>query len=837
VIEAREHPGKALPRRKPVAVVRLLPWLLGVCGALAAHAGPLVSNDSPIGFFTNVASRLLQSQLGLSLNDIQVYPTNQYTPAVHRLLQVSANLYDATTNRADLAPGAGPPCFPTVFRPIFTAKKGTSGKSGPYVTIVGYRELNAADMLAITNRYDYVRDLSDPNDFAQFNPATDMVYNIPLIIGARKGFPTFNKFAMHTAAQVTRKLQYHRQNDSNTGPINEIDQMFVAGISNVLGVEAWNSYLTPYPRQLAIYVWPDISLYVTNLETGNLLNTGLYRSRQLVPVTTNVPPSAWPGYDHAQEWISFVIPLLTNIVFLPNSTYRAASDSFMPLTGAFERNPGATNFHLPHWQVTVKPRLRVAVVDVTVSPNRLVDYVNLADINTLDLTGTLAAGAACGSPYILDGSNGSMWCTNRDGVWDGVPTYGIRNQIEASLGHVNADWTSSTYEFPPGMSISDAQTFFKDQFLPTYMSRWTNVFNPPFQPFRNIYLTTSWQANDPLVHYMVSDLIDLGGRNIEVDQFDSTFPDPVVSLGSVNSRYRPWGRHNSSSGPGPWDITIKDPVSRIAFTEGRSDAWDFPTNQTADASWLGRVHRGTPWQTIYLKAPAADFSNWQQWTGDAQLVNWNGRYVPISDSLFTHPTNDWRLASLLAPLFSTNSPRNCYSLNQSSVPAWCSVLDGMTVLTNTPYGELDSLVMQSNSPQALTIATALNAMQASRPGHLFRDPAELLSAPELTSASPWLYPDPNPGNSALTDAAYEAIPVQLLSLLRPDSVGSVRQAGDTAQIQFTGLDPWPYLVQTSANLRDWTTLSTNYPTNGTFTFSAPLLPSSPRCFYRSALMP
>ena len=62
---------------------------------MAVHGGPLVSTESPIGFFTNVANRLLQSQLNLSLNHIQLYPTNQYTPSVHRLLQVTANVYDA----------------------------------------------------------------------------------------------------------------------------------------------------------------------------------------------------------------------------------------------------------------------------------------------------------------------------------------------------------------------------------------------------------------------------------------------------------------------------------------------------------------------------------------------------------------------------------------------------------------------------------------------------------------------------------------------------------------------------------------------------------------------
>ena len=81
--------------------------------------------------------------------------------------------------------------------------------------------------------------------------AGDMVYGIPLVIGAKKGFPNFNEFAMHTQVQVTRKLQFHRPGNSTTVPVNEIDQMFVVGISNVFGVEAWNSYATPYPARPA----------------------------------------------------------------------------------------------------------------------------------------------------------------------------------------------------------------------------------------------------------------------------------------------------------------------------------------------------------------------------------------------------------------------------------------------------------------------------------------------------------------------------------------------------------------------------------------------------------
>src|SRR5256885_1351507 len=85
-------------------------------------ARPLVTNTPPIAFFTNVASWLLQSELKQSLNRIQIYPTNQYTPALHRLLQLTANLYDAASDRSlgftNPAPLA-PPTFPAVFRPLF----------------------------------------------------------------------------------------------------------------------------------------------------------------------------------------------------------------------------------------------------------------------------------------------------------------------------------------------------------------------------------------------------------------------------------------------------------------------------------------------------------------------------------------------------------------------------------------------------------------------------------------------------------------------------------------------------------------------------------------------
>ena len=837
----RGHSGERFGRFGSASHAGCLLWM--VLGWLAftgieVQAGPLVTTDSPIGFFTNVASRLLQSQLGVSLNHIQIWPTNQYTPSIHRLLQVTANLYDAATNRTT----TGYPYLPTVFRPVFA---GPGPQGGNEVYISGYSEVTAADTPNLAFNW-LCRDLSDPYDFAAFKPTTDMVYGIPLIIGAKMGFPSFNKLAMQTQVQVTRRLQFHRPDGSTTASVNEIDQMYVVGISNVLGVEAWNSYAANFSRAVQMVVWPDISVILTNRDTGKWLNTPPLLSRWRLypnPVTTNIAANMWLGYAswESPPSFDFQIPMVTNLVFLANSTYSKQTDAFVPLSGTFER-PGGTNFYLPpHWELTFKPRLRFALVDT--ATQRIVDYVNLADYNVLDVTNALMTGGQCSVPYTPNGSSGSMWCTARvsgggpNALSD--PTFGICNQILASAGQIVPDWNNAVVDASAAASAAvlkvDPISFFADQFLPGYPYA-SNTFNAPYQPFRNIYLVTAWQANDPLVHYMLSDLVNPLGTNVVVDTVRAS---QVGILGRVNARYEPWGGSpgGSSRSATTLDLTVKDPLML------GSDYWDFPTNPLPNLTWLGRVHRGTPWQTIYLKAPATSLATWTQWTGNSQLVtNWNGVNGVTSDAFFTQPTNDWRLASLVLSLLNTNDPRNLASVNQPGVPAWLRLLDGMTVLTNYfdtfGYEWFDPLIVSSNSPQAATVAAALDAARSSQPNRTFRSIGDLLAIPELSTASPWL--DTNGVaqiDSSMNDEACESLPSQLLPLLRPDSIGSVGQSGGTLQVQFTGADGYAYAVQTSSNLSDWTAVSTNYPTNGCFNFVETPPPGSPRRFYRSVLWP
>jgi hypothetical protein len=162
----------------------------------------------------------------------------------------------------------------------------------------------------------------------------------------------------------------------------------------------------------------------------------------------------------------------------------------------------------------------------------------------------------------------------------------------------------------------------------------------------------------------------------------------------------------------------------------------------------------------------------------------------------------------------------------------------MTVLTNTDFGQFDSITMSSSSPQAATIAAALDTMRSAQPNRTFRNIGDLLAIPELSTGSPWLdLSGAAQLYSSMTDEAYEAIPSQILPLLRPDSIGAVSQSSGTLQVQFTGLDGYAYVVQTSSNLSDWTALSTNYPVNGSFDFVDTPPPGSPRRFYRSVLWP
>jgi hypothetical protein len=799
-------------------------WLLALILLVGFEAAASsVGFDPPISFFTNIAARILKSDIGLDLNRIQIYPTNRYSPAVHRALQVAANLFDASTNRG------GYPYAPSVFRPLFTNDSGT-------VYICGYEEVTNASLAGIGGPAPVMRDLSLSNDVAALQ-SHDMVYGIPVVVGAKKGWPNFNEFAMQTTITTMRRLQFLRDTNSpiNPPPVVHTNQMYLLGISNVFGVEGWNSYASNFSRPLQMIVVVNQAGVVSN-ESGAIVigpNNLPVSNSFSVGLITNIAASTWPGFlGVASPSPSFQVPLFTNYWILPNCEYqfRSAADPpdptqgrFVPISGVFESN-SISMFPLPHWWLALQTRVRFILVDTSVTPNRIVDYVNLNSVEKpIDINGTNMIGGACNA---ANGSDGSEWCTNRlSGATSVlVPTYGIQNQIQVCMGNITPQsWKNYIIESPVGSDVARAIQFFDFQFgmgASDGTFGFSNVFNAPFSPFRNIIYYTSWQANDPLVHYTIGDLINGSLTNrLDLDQPNSK-SSTITNLGRMNLRYEPWGGGGNpanSLAKTKFDLSLKDPSAV------NSDGWNFPTNQDLDLSSLGQVHRGTPWQTIFLKSRVADMATWTTWASPT---------YPLQAQQ-THPTNDWHLVSWLVPLLNTNEPGNLLPVNEPSVPAWIAALDGITVLTNSQF-QLGATVMLSTSPQATTIGTALDAARSSRPGHYFQGVGDILTISALSVSSPWLN---LAWTNTITDQAYESIPSQLLPRLRPDSVGAIVVGPGGTQLQFTGFDDWRYAVQVSPNLRDWTSISTNSPFAGIFSITNAPVPGANLRFYRTLFVP
>jgi hypothetical protein len=671
----------------------------------------------------------------LSTSFIPLAPTNFYIPAVHRLLQMAANMYDASTNSP----------YPSVFRPVF----GTTGAGQP--AIIGYYE--------------------DPNanTVPAYNNAN--VYGVPMVIGTKKGFPNFNEVSMSTSILATRKIELRRPNlNFGTRP-NETNQMFILSISNLFGVEAWNSYSTnTYPG--GAFTGP-VTLSVGNAMTLSLTNQDRLQITIPVSMAHNMTTSSWPVKQ-------FKIPLLTNVVFLSNAVYRASSNPprFDGLTNVFERNIG---FPTPDFGLVISNRLNYTLSQ----DGRILDYVVLNDIaSDLDITSALIRPSdrfAAFEPPVVSG----VWLTNRLGNSASfrVPTMGIVNQMAISLGQQGislADWNSfslqnasgrdkeKSIQFFQGYVGGSNQAYFSTNGLPTPTAL---AYQAPFSPTRRLYQTTSWQANDPLVHYTAADLRDrTNNTSIQVVRpTDRTITNS--NLGMLNDRYRPWGGHpnkDPASDRNAFLLSVKDPGVYS------SDDWNFPAGKYPNIGWLGRVHRGTPWQTIYLKSEVAPMGQANfGWFGQS------GGAGPIIARTM-HPSMDWRLMDLFTVAQHPNAIRGALSVNQSEIASWSAVLSGVTVLSNTTpisaFGGLSNAVPQfedwfiePNSPQLRKIVDGINQQRARRRNQVFERMGEILSVPELTVNSPFLDRSTTLQQQyGLNDAAYERIPQQILSLLKLD---------------------------------------------------------------------
>ena len=712
---------------------------------------------TPIRFFTNAADLMLRSQsssilssLGvpvaatntLSITNIPIYPANLYSSGVHRLLQLAANIYDATTNGVPLATGSNAVYAPSVFRPLIA-------NDGRKVWISGYT--NEVRTNFLSGKW---FDSSQTNAIPLGTNAVN-VYGVPLVIGAKKGLPNFNEFLLRTSAQVTRRLEARKRSPQEKLAYR---QSYQFSITNTLAMEAWNSYTQAFPRPVTLMLLTNrASMVISN---GNT-TLAVPDPRRPLAIATNIAIGAWAGWNPGDfSGPSFQVPMNTNVTTFPEAAVLSDGTIEPAGTNSISFEHFYDFFPVPDLKLYITNRLVFALVaqDLNGVP-RLVDFVNLDRMTGgMDIMRELVGRTNAFGDVGLH--PGSFWITNRTVANLTNMTWGITNQVFVSTNDALAkgDWSSYSDDPTAGQDKPKAVDNFRKLLglPPLFDTSNTNVtygtFQVPFTPTRKLDQKLSWQANDPLVHYHIEDLSD--GRLTSVTNLQVLTPKQRLddsNIGQINDpRYRPWGGNpkNLSGSPKDYDLAVKDPL--IA----KSDDWNFPTNKFPNIGWLGRVHRGTPWQTVYLKSQVEKLDGWLDWAGQAGRAD-------------THPTNDWHLLSLFTTAPNDAAARGLLSVNQTNIAAWSAVLSGVPVLSN---GLANLLLIEPASPQLYQIVSNINATRLQMPNQVFPDLGSVLRSPALTVASPFLNTSVAPPQKypLISDALYERIPQQILSLLKDD---------------------------------------------------------------------
>lgn len=775
----------------------------------------------------------------IAVNNIQIYHeplqtvatldhltmTNaEYTAALHRVLQLAANIYDNMTNRSPARSTTNEPYLPTVFRPIYQ-------DTATNIMIVGWEP-------AMKLEHDFALRTNNWTSPALWFTNTSRLavtnynfYGQPWVVGVKKGWPTFNEFSVETHIQVTRKLELNKlqagtelltNTPAGYGALsNRTGQIFMIGVSNTFGIEAWNSYAKAVgrPIQIRAGVWTQMGINKIFRQPNGQIQAiaPVYTTDQFFSAGDVLSPyvvPSWPGRTGEDIPLKesrpaagtavpsdFRVPIYEMFKALSDSEYDGAPAQVGRLIpeGAIFQPLSVT----PELRLNITNRIRYVAVDA--GEDAIIDFVSLDNLVTeIDLTEALrgstnAANSAGGAGF----NPGELWnSTPIDGKTKGGITVGMVKQLQISLGEIpvaQTDWKNYTAYQPVSQEITNFLQFLTGDSLKDNINNATR-WQAPFSPTRKFYLHTKFQANDPLVHYTAADLrtpkfFIFGSTNISnsTTETNAQFATPLASirndsLGKVNVE-----RHRQRS---------QTPFNSSAFQDtdvGNSDDWEFPiarighpTRQTAvygpdefhyrypNIGTLGAIHRGTPWQSFYLKAEMAqnrpdtqsDISKWAEWSG----------------SYGTHPTNDWKLIGLFTTALSESAARGLLSVNQSHVAAWSAVLSGVPVITNSvkdadyqmqgtlpprrfgdPGNAYNDLLIQPGSTQLSNIVRGINIYRANRPLGVFAYLGEILGTPELTHRSPYLnrHQDQFRGG-AFTDAAFEAIPRRILSLLKED---------------------------------------------------------------------
>jgi hypothetical protein len=651
-------------------------------------------------------------------------PGPLYSGRIHQILQQVANIHDATTGpkiRESL------PYYPSVFRPQFVQLANGN------VYITNYTLFTGSGLTLMNSTNFPWRDLESGERLTGGGGANDSVYGVPLIIGARKGFPNFNELAVMTTADVTRKLTIFR---STAGAEAErTNQLLTVKVTAKVQMEARNSYPTPYPRQLDLYFGIRTATQVTNsFYTFPATNwvTGF---------STSFMTGQWAGqpYDENQSKLNYKVSSVLDHTLIDWST------NTPPDAGGF------TNY----WGATLTNRMLFFLVDR--ATERIVDAVSLnGPREYFDVAKLLQEDHPRGSPI------GEVWNGEPVSQSGGI-SLGVARQIEISTdASLTGDGVWGNYDKGTAPSKEAAIANFVD-----YLSnKRAGEVQVPFTPMRRMIQANYFRVADPLVHYNLEDYTN-EDRRYEVIPLNSSATN--LNLGTRNPRSIPWnggtvGPSVSTPGQNELNPTLRDP----GLT--RSERWDFPTNLFPSLGWLGRVHRSTPWQSIYLKS-LPPTQNWR---------NHSGPLRTDESANLMQPTADWKLLDSFTTALHPNATRGRLSVNQTNLAAWSAVLAG--VVTSGPMEDPDlglpHLVAQpvviepaalSNSVQF--IVAGVNEQRTNFANGQFKRFGDFLSVSNLTFGSPFLAtalfnPAEPHGESMMTDGDYERIPQQILSLLK-----------------------------------------------------------------------
>ena len=609
----------------------------------------------------------------------------------------------------------------------------------------------------------------------------DTVWGIPWVVGAVKGLPAFDRYVSDTSWMVTRKLLFTRQplapvvigTQTNilgnaTIPPIATNQFLIMSITNIVGLDAWNAYQSSVTNAWEVMAMTLVTIALTN-------NSALYPGGFVTNyfLATSATSNFWRGVGQAnpeRTTNGMLAFLQTNVASLPSAYFSeslaqqdrppfvpvyANSNALFGYVGAFQAADYGKNNTAPlvpdfNWVLSVSNQVMYALVDPNLG--QAFDFVNLGPFGATyiltnlmylqSLTNAIPVGNSGSTPF------SAFWNPNPAGP--GLPSIGVLNQIS------NAMFSDPYFR----MEILGTNANLVNSDLYFSCSNDTAATFPPRPP--TLY-TQTLLVNDPLVHYTVGDLSPPKADNSQ--------------LLSQNDRYEPWPYNSTDASEqtiGP-NMTFKDPQIT------RSDLWNFPANKFPSVGWLGRVHRGTPWQTIFLKADPNPVSA----TGVGQNQQaWISDWVSTLD---TYPTNDYPLLDLFTAAPNDNAVRGLLSVNQTNDAPWFALFGGLALNTNLPglpIGSsmvldptniapppgniaplLDGMITYTTNGAGgtnLVFLPGITATRAAEPGGLFHKLGSVFKSPMLTIDSPFL---PGPA-SDFTDEQVEAIPQQVAGLLK-----------------------------------------------------------------------